>query len=85
MAAIWSNYEARFARIDEALAKSVSDLATATERQGDTLSRYATDIDRGLANAVNTLSSSVKEMSDSFDEFSGSISDLRSAVRPAAE
>lgn len=85
MAAIWSNYEARFARIDEALAKSVSDLATATERQGDTLSRYATDIDRGLANAVNTLSSSVKEMSDSFDEFSGSISELRSAVRPAAE
>ncbi|WP_434712321.1 anti-phage defense ZorAB system protein ZorA [Rhizobium sp. YTUHZ045] len=85
MAEIWRNYEVRFARIDEALAKSISDLATATERQGDTLSRYATDVDRGLANAVNTLSSSVKEMSDSFDEFSGSISDLRSSVRPAAE
>ena len=85
MAKIWSNYEARFARIDEALAKSVSDLMTATERQGDSLSRYASDIDRGLANAVNTLSSSVKEMSDTFDEFSNSISELQSFVLPAAE
>ena len=85
MAEIWRGYEARFVRIDEVLAKSVTDLATATERQGETLSRYATDIDQGLASATNKLTASVREMSDSFDEFSGSISDLRTSIRPAAE
>ncbi len=85
MAETWRGYEARFAHIDEALAKSIGDLATATERQGDTLSRYATDIDKGLAQAVTLLTSSVSEMSDSFDEFSGSISELKSSFRPAAE
>lgn len=85
MAEIWRTYEARFVRIDEALAKSVSDLATATEQQGDTLSRYANDIDKGLASAVNRLTASVKEMGDSFDEFSGLMSDLKNSTRPAAE
>jgi|GEM_PF-1592775 len=85
MAEIWQTYEARFARIDEALAKSVTDLATATEQQGDTLSRYANDIDKGLASAVNRLTASVKEMGDSFDEFSGLMSDLKTSTRPAAE
>jgi uncharacterized protein YoxC len=85
MAEIWQAYEARFARIDEALAKSVTDLATATEQQGDTLSRYANDIDKGLASAVNRLTASVKEMGDSFDEFSGLMSDLKTSTRPAAE
>ena len=85
MAEIWKTYEARFARIDEALAKSVTDLATATEQQGDTLSRYANDIDKGLASAVNRLTASVKEMGDSFDEFSGLMSELKTSTRPAAE
>ncbi|MGV2181311.1 anti-phage ZorAB system protein ZorA [Rhizobium rhizogenes] len=81
----WRDYEARFVRIDEALAKSVSDLAAATERQGDTLSRYANDIDKGLAQAVTHLSASLTEINDSVEEFAGSVSDLKSAFRPAAE
>ena len=80
MAEVWRTYESRFARIDEALAKSITDLATATEQQGDTLSRYATDIDKGLAGAVNRLTASVKEMGDSFDEFSGLLSQVKSAA-----
>lgn len=85
MAEIWKTYEARFVRIDEALAKSISDLAKATEQQGDALSRYASDIDKGLASAVNRLTASVKEMGDSFDEFSGLMSELKTVTRPAAE
>lgn len=85
MVEIWRGYEDRFVKIDEALAKSVSDLATATERQGETLSRYATDIDKGLAQAVTQLSSSLTEINDSVEEFSGSISELRLSLRPAAE
>jgi hypothetical protein len=85
MAEIWANYEARFGRIDESLAKSITDLANATETQSETLRQYTTDIDKGLANAVNGLTASVKEISESFEDISESMSALKQPLQPAAE
>ncbi|TDH35059.1 hypothetical protein E2A64_15195 [Pseudohoeflea suaedae] len=81
----WREYEERFVRIDEALAKAVGDLAVATESQGDTLSRYASDIDKGLAQAVTQLSATLNDIQESVEEFGEAVTDLKSAMRTAAE
>ncbi|WP_417435336.1 anti-phage ZorAB system protein ZorA [Hoeflea sp.] len=81
----WREYEGRFVRIDEALAKAIGDLAGATESQGETLSRYTSDIDQGLARAVTQLSATLNDIQGSVEEFGEAVTDLKSAMRTAAE
>jgi len=81
----WSEYEERFARIDETLGKAVEDLAGATERQSDTLGRYTSDIDKGLAQAVTQLSSSLTDIQESVEEFGESVMGLKTTLQTAAE
>lgn len=81
----WREYEGRFIRIDEALAKAIGDLAGATESQGETLSRYTSDIDKGLAQAVTQLSATLNDIQGSVEEFGEAVTDLKSAMRTAAE
>ena len=81
----WQEYEERFVRIDESLAKAIEDLAGATERQGETLGRYTSDVDKWLAQAVTQLSASLNDIQESVDEFSGAVTDLKTALRTAAE
>lgn len=81
----WREYEQRFVRIDEALAKAVNDLAGATERQGETLGRYTADIDKGLAQAVTQLSSSLTDIQESVEDFGESVTELKTALRSSAE
>jgi hypothetical protein len=81
----WQEYEERFVRIDESLAKAIEDLAGATEKQGETLGRYTSDVDKGLAQAVTQLSASLNDIQESVEEFSGAVTDLKTALRTAAE
>ncbi|AKI01763.1 hypothetical protein IMCC20628_03070 [Hoeflea sp. IMCC20628] len=81
----WREYEQRFVRIDEALAKAVNDLAGATERQGETLGRYTSDVDKGLAQAVTQLSSSLTDIQESVEEFGESVTELKAALRTSGQ
>ncbi len=81
----WREYEGRFVRIDEALAKTIGDLAGATERQGEMLGRYTSDVDKGLAQAVTQLSASLNDIQDSVEEFGGAVTDLKAALQTTAE
>ncbi|WP_156453190.1 anti-phage ZorAB system protein ZorA [Polycladidibacter stylochi] len=82
---MWQDYEVRFQRIDTELGNAVESLASATSQQGATLTKYSSEVDKSLAQAVRHLNSNVTDIADSVEEFADEVGKLHSVLRPAAE
>jgi ABC-type transporter Mla subunit MlaD len=82
----WTNYRERFERVDEVLAGTLTEIARAAESQNETLQKYATAVDKGLADAVTGLRPILEGLQDNAEEFAEHVQALERALsrRPAA-
>jgi DNA anti-recombination protein RmuC len=77
----WESYSAKFERVDADLARAVTELGQATERQAQMLTDYASKVDEGFAKAVTNLNPLLNELSENTQCFGEAVEDLCGALR----
>lgn len=77
----WESYSSKFERVDEDLARAVSELGQATERQAQMLTDYASKVDEGFAKAVTNLNPLLSDLNENTQCFGEAVEDLCGALR----
>jgi methyl-accepting chemotaxis protein len=77
---LWADYEKRFGKVDEDLGRAFEKLATETTKQSQILADQTTEIDAGLASAIDKLVPFVKDIGDGAGELAESVEDLKTIL-----
>ena len=80
MSELWGGYATRFDRIDQELARAVTDLAKATQSQGENLTQHAGNVDRAFASATDKLRLFLAEFNDNAEEFGEAVDKLKDVL-----
>ena len=80
MSELWGGYATRFDRIDQELARAVTDLAKATQSQGENLTQHAGNVDKAFASATDKLRLFLAEFNDNAEEFGEAVDKLKDVL-----
>jgi uncharacterized protein YukE len=84
LTAVWTGYRDQFERVDEALGRTVLAISNAATAQGESLSRYAVEVDKSLAEAVQGLRPILDGLEENAGEIAEQVRSLEKALQRTA-